>query len=342
MNLGELPEELVVEQLRHLPYQDLFSACQVDSRLSQICRGRLLWQTLIRDAAPELDLRRVDDPREFFYQNFILGRGLYLNFMLQPERPTEESANRIAQSLGVPYVIVYTTPIPDPEVGLRFTDLGLQTQEIRNIPQSFTNVDILTFDLLPEELQTYLDGLTRITLSGAQRVNVTFNLGGHTTTLNVCYRDLLNGTIFRLRDMLRSGHKEHNTLFYRVMMERISAARERSSIPSLQEPVKEGDLNARREAMINFLLQNMNEYTFNRGLNHWGNDYLGFRSYNEFIEAQRKFVNRMDEGQLRTLEFMKDQMLPESRLLDEEVNSVIKINTFILNVTGKLILTIPR
>lgn len=67
MSLPEQPEEILVEQLRYLPLQDLLNACQTNLRISQVCQGRRLWDVRLMDDFGLYDLYKIPNPRDYYF-----------------------------------------------------------------------------------------------------------------------------------------------------------------------------------------------------------------------------------------------------------------------------------
>lgn len=81
MSLPEQPEEILIEQLRYLPLQDLLNACQTNLRISQVCQGRRLWDLRLMDDFKVGDLSQISDSRSYYF-SLLQERQNILNFIL--------------------------------------------------------------------------------------------------------------------------------------------------------------------------------------------------------------------------------------------------------------------
>ena len=81
MSLLEQPGEIIIEQLRYLPLQDLLNVCQTNLLISEICRGRRLWELRLIDDFKMTDLTYVLDPRSYYF-SLLGGRNTILDHIL--------------------------------------------------------------------------------------------------------------------------------------------------------------------------------------------------------------------------------------------------------------------
>lgn len=344
MSFGELPEELIIEHLSRLPFKDLLSTCQTDVRFSEICRGKRLWQTLIRNGAPYLNLREISDPRDFFYRTSILGEGIYVNFELQPYKLGADpvtQAKMIAASLGQPYVIAYTVfdPTPDhPDYKTLF--VGYETPYLSAVAHSMDirRVDIITLDNLPERTRAYLDLINELVRDDqrarAQIFNITYTENGRSKTDSVDAFSLQKEIPALLLSLVKSEHKRRKTPFYGAMMSQRERIREELAVPSIPNPVERGDLKARKEEVLKNLLESLSSVEFSLATEDEP-DFLGYTSYQEFVDAQREFVDQMDESQIQTLEFLQTKILPISMIYDWESEVTSTFIQLVLNLAGR-------
>ena len=70
MSIGELPDELLVEQLLLLPPGDVFRLCSVDARFARICRNPVLWIRLLQRDFPYLT--PGTNPKELYREESII------------------------------------------------------------------------------------------------------------------------------------------------------------------------------------------------------------------------------------------------------------------------------
>ena len=316
MSFLEQPEEIIIEQLRHLNPEEILNVCQTDLRLSQICRGRRLWEILIHDRAPDLDLSQVQNPRSFFFRAFVYGGGIYLNFVLQPYEL--ERATEIAESTGFPYLMIYSRSVPDP-AGFKLDLISVQTPEYTELlkpDQEITEVDILTPGNDYDKL---------ISLSKALRTTISTIRRSRDAILQAANKYLYNTIINSIEKIIKSGHQNNQTPLYRV-----TNPRRRSLVPPFRAS-EIGDLEERKErkeSMINFLIAEISAEHAKS---------LGYESYQEFVDTQRTFVHNMNGEQLQTLEFARDKLVPSSRTFNFDTLQGHDIYSLALGKDGKII-----
>lgn len=344
MEFGDLPEEVLIEQFKFLSPDEIVATCQTNRQFAGICQGKRLWQTLVRDRYPQLDIGSIQDPRDFYYKTFVLGQGVYANFRLQPipiDLNTKENAKMLADSSQVPYVIAYGSTEVDP-YSSEYNIKGFQTS-VREVPpkSQFSEVDIFTTNVLPPRLQAYLAALNDADPRATRAtINVSYPENGIVRTESLSLSKLSSNIRRDLREFIFDGHQKYQTPLYMNALARFNSLRETPQIPPLPGTRTGGDLTSRKLAIINLLVNSMSENEFNR--NHGNGQFLGFKSYQEFSDAQSKLVNLMDESQIQTIEFIRDQLTPKSAILEEESGILTPLSRFVLDVGGRLVFISPR
>ncbi len=83
----------------------------------------------------------------------------------------------------------------------------------------------------------------------------------------------------------------------------------------------QNNLQVRKQNFLNAILRNMDQRTFQNTLSNQsrssdrcpdGREYLGFCSYQDFVNTQSLIVDNFDEGSLNTLELLFNQIIPIS------------------------------
>lgn len=87
------PEEIIIEQIRYLPLQDLMSVCQTNPDISRICSRRRLWDLRLMD---EFGARHPTDPRTHYL--LLDARRSLLNYILHSIPVEDYNANQQAFS----------------------------------------------------------------------------------------------------------------------------------------------------------------------------------------------------------------------------------------------------
>ena len=350
------PTELLIEQLRYLPVQDLLNLCQTNLHLANLCRNPDLWRARIITDFPATDLRQIPNPQEAYLTEVQEPRSIYIHTFLPGNQPgyqlvPEEiipddrlfaRVREIAEQTGEPYTIVYSRPIPSldrPSV----TVIALQNRnaveyisEKPGLIPRITQIDILLLEdptwnrtisylailrqrpkLRPEEQQT----ITRRDV--------------------ILMREQIRGASRTMRDNVLSLHKSKNTPFYQRETQRaelayqaeLQRAFDNPIVPNLAPPpqVPGITLDERREALFNRISPAM--YDFDRE-----DLFLGFRSYQDFLNFQREYLNRLSESQIQLLELLLYEVLPISKHLDAENESVSTgMRNFVFDSEGSIV-----
>jgi hypothetical protein len=76
MSLPDQPEEILIEQLRRLPLQDLLNACQTNHRISKVCQGRRLWDFRLMDDFRLYDFSRIPNPRDYYFSLLAMRKAI--------------------------------------------------------------------------------------------------------------------------------------------------------------------------------------------------------------------------------------------------------------------------
>lgn len=244
----------------------------------------------------------------------------------------------IAKSSRLPYLIVDGETIVDP-YNIRYNVYRFETQS-RAVPSGLisSQVDIFTMDLLPPRLQAYLtafndsDPQTRRAI-----INVSYPEDGAIKTETLSFPGLTSKIKSVLQNFISQGHQENQTPLYQAALSRFHSLRGRPQVPPLPELRTGGDLKARKAALIKSITSNLSEYSFPEN-----EQLLGFRSYQEFVDAQAKMVDLMDERQIQTMEFIQNQLGSSSAILDEESGGIRELNRFVFDVGGRLIFIFPQ
>ena len=81
MEFLDLPHDVIVQQLRHMPLGDLLRTCQTNHEIAKICQGQLLWTYRLADRFGITDTTGIHDPRSYFFD--LLDKEALLNWILQ-------------------------------------------------------------------------------------------------------------------------------------------------------------------------------------------------------------------------------------------------------------------
>jgi len=99
------------------------------------------------------------------------------------------------------------------------------------------------------------------------------------------------------------------------------------------------DLTSLRTNLFDFVINGIDQYHFNRGLDRIS---LGFKSYNEFKKFQEDVINNLDYNSLMNLNFIQNSLIPKSRIIDRTNMSTYQIVGFVFDVNGNIVFYDPR
>jgi hypothetical protein len=103
------------------------------------------------------------------------------------------------------------------------------------------------------------------------------------------------------------------------------------------------NLQGRKQAILNRMIQSLSPYYFppalTKAANLGQNNVFGFRSYQEFVQAQTNFVNGFSEDNVRTVEVLLNQIVPVSEYLLEEEHMPVgsSLRGLFMSNAGKII-----
>lgn len=95
-------------------------------------------------------------------------------------------------------------------------------------------------------------------------------------------------------------------------------------------------LSERKKAVLDYILNGMTQYDFDRGLG-FDDNVMGFTSYKDFVEFQRSYINELKVDQLGVIEYLRDHIVTNSKMMDKEEMSTIETDGFCLNSSKKIV-----
>jgi hypothetical protein len=96
-------------------------------------------------------------------------------------------------------------------------------------------------------------------------------------------------------------------------------------------------ISERKEAMIDYILNRMSKYDIKRGLGLEEDDVMGFKSYSDFVEFQRSYINDLKEDQLGVIEYLRNHIVPNSKIMDKEYMSTWETDGFCLDSSKNIV-----
>lgn len=102
--------------------------------------------------------------------------------------------------------------------------------------------------------------------------------------------------------------------------------------------MQRANLQQRGRNLYYKIIRSMDTYSFERGLEHSEDEFLGFNSYKDF---QLDFINKLTEGQMDTFDFLSG-IEPHIRILEEESEIDVPMSGFCINSDGKIVIISPR
>lgn len=88
---------------------------------------------------------------------------------------------------------------------------------------------------------------------------------------------------------------------------------------------------------MNYVLSKITQYHFGRG-----EPPLRFRNYQDFVNTQVNLINGFNERSVQAMEFLRDQIVPRSRIFDEESQIDFSNHGFVFDREGKVVFIMPR
>ena len=97
-----------------------------------------------------------------------------------------------------------------------------------------------------------------------------------------------------------------------------------------------------RRNFLNAILSSMPQARFNNDFQSFTGvtspeNFLGFRSYQDFINAQTNIVNGFNQESLRTLQTLLNNIVPISSYLDKGDRTARQITGLVLNSEGRIV-----
>jgi hypothetical protein len=93
-------------------------------------------------------------------------------------------------------------------------------------------------------------------------------------------------------------------------------------------------MDERKSKLIRFLVNGIDEAKFNNGLQ---GRQLGFKSYNDFVRYQTQLVNQFNEDSVTTLEMIRDNLLPVTKIIDRTSMNTYKSAGFIFDISDNIV-----
>jgi hypothetical protein len=90
----------------------------------------------------------------------------------------------------------------------------------------------------------------------------------------------------------------------------------------------------RKNDLINFLTTGIDEYHFTNGLE---GRQLGFKSYNEFLDFQKRIVEQFNEGSISTIEMIRNELLPITKVIDRPTMNNYKATGFVFDAASNIV-----
>lgn len=85
------------------------------------------------------------------------------------------------------------------------------------------------------------------------------------------------------------------------------------------------NLEQRKEQLLQYVLSSMTEDDFERNRRP---NKMGFRTYQEFVDHQRDVISQFDEGSVGIMKFLRDSLIPMTKMVDRETMSRSPISGF--------------
>jgi hypothetical protein len=97
-------------------------------------------------------------------------------------------------------------------------------------------------------------------------------------------------------------------------------------------------IKERKNGILTFILQQMQKGEFQRGSGNRDGKVMGFCDYQEFVEHQSKTISSINEQTLTTMEWLRDEVIPISLLMDKEYMSDRQASGFCFDSKNRIVL----
>ena len=361
--------DVILKQLRHLPIVDLLEICQTNLKIKNLCSMKDLWQYRIRDEFPEIDISQISNPRDYYLSKILYGGQIYFHYpnkgkIISEQIPYQtivydqlfEITRQIAEETGQPYLILYSRLEKVPHnIYLKFVPIAFQISKgdgfIPYVNNKITQVDIvLNFpDIKYNDLELLSLVQQSQPIKNTQVLQVTLSNGDQKELRNMNIK-ALNSLIMRelrlLAKELREIHGTNNTALYQQMVNKIFTERlsfiQNPKIPRFTDNIKHGNFQQRKQDLLTKIKTTMNPHLFQQGLANNIDNFLGFISYDDFIDFQENYINNLDEEQIATLEFFSQHMSHPHILEEKDPFVTSRDMNFLFDSQGNIVFTLPR
>ena len=229
----------------------------------------------------------------------------------------------IAEATGRPYIILYSQATPG-QGRLFLSPIAYQTKD--GI-ESLATAEITQADILPAIEPSWTKRTIENREALAQFKKVLREIATYTADLHYT-----NKTPFHLKQIARLNQ---------VATQRRQAVFESPKVP--RRIPGQGDLQQRKQALLEGIVQTLSELSFKRGVRFQDdNTFLGFSSYQDFLDFQRDYLRSLDDEQIRVIEFLVQQVFPVATLLDEESETIGDLTGTVFDADGHFVFISPR
>ena len=381
MDILSQTNDVLIQQLRYLPVADLLNLCQTNVQFAQLCADPQLWRVRIVDDFPATDVTQIANPREAYLREVRDPRSIYIHINepedriesrllpgeIIPDERVIQRVQQIAESTGHPYTILYSRPVIDSEAP-DIEIVAIQTREgieyvsrprgrYRTRPPGepiprITQIDILLtneprWDQMVSDLAILRQlpprqrgqQISFVLPTGEQRTLTSTDIVRAERSIGEGIRSIRVVTLALHRTSNTPFHQRESNRIERTYRRQLEAPLQAPTVPQITTVPQVSELDQRRQNILNQISEAMGSLPFER-VEH---RFLGFRSYQDFLNFQRDYLNRLDQSQIGLLELLLYQVLPRSKVLKEEHAFVTPgIQNFVFDSEGALVFIIPR
>src|SRR5581483_6250227 len=101
-------------------------------------------------------------------------------------------------------------------------------------------------------------------------------------------------------------------------------------------------LDRLKQYILNYIVSNFSEHEFKRGLRlreeSGYDEVLGFKSYKQLIDFQKKYLDLLDENRLRTIVLLIQELLRGVKMMDMENMEDFNVGGIVFNKIGKMVI----
>ena len=346
MSFIEQPAELIITQLESLPLEDVLKACESNSVINRVCNSKDFWFKRLARDFPQYNVRGNPDPRQAYIYLYMYGyyddriQSLISKFLGKSGRPHHNIRVEMEK-----YCIT-------PTRGRCVLFSNLKDYIMRNNTDG--QVIFPEYQLVgtPKDIVNYLmkyEHLANVDLGFMSWLTSRKKgspPGNYPLTEQIVYDNSIDlhapGGAELFEELKKEIEKEIKIVEAAVDRE-FSERKEFMRLGRIEGFSNGSNLQNRKQSILNRMIASVSPYYFSsavpKAADIGQDNVFGFRSYQDFVNAQTNFVNNFNEENVRTIEVLLDQIVPRAEYLLEEEHMPVgsQLRGLFMSRDGKII-----